>query len=277
MSGRIEIGDLSPRRYFAVLALVLGLLFALIGGEDDDGISLLRSIVQWQLQSCVPMALLLLTHIQCSKLNVFDRLGPWSQLMISGVLGAALFAPFALALDIHLFSTTAEGFNGRELFDEFLNLAPPVVLTWVAINAPFILGFRLRASAADATAVPSRSDSGGIAEHQALPPPDSSPAFLMMVAPEDRGPVIYLQAELHYLAVITQQRRSLILYNLRDAIGEMNVTGLQTHRSFWVNLAAVETYKRSGRQGTLTMKNGDQVPVSRRRITAVEKALRCQS
>lgn len=264
MNGLVEIGDVSPRRYFAVLAVVLGLLFAMVGGDDESAAAVLRSIVQWQLQSCVPMAMLLLAHVMCARLSAFDKLGAWLKLVVSGVAGAALFAPAALALDVYVFAEVGEKFSLSEVLDEFLNIAPPITLSWLAMNAPFVLGFRLRA----------RDDQPSA---KAVESPKVGPVsgFRSMIPAADHSPVILLQAELHYLAVVTEQGRSLVLYNLRDAVAELeSVEGFQTHRSFWVNLAYVEKFRREGRQGLLIMKNGDQVPVSRRRIAELKKALR---
>ena len=52
------------------------------------------------------------------------------------------------------------------------------------------------------------------------------PAFLDLLPKEVRGAVISLQAELHYITVVTVHGRALILYNLKDAIEELEASGV---------------------------------------------------
>lgn len=266
MRGPADIGDLSPRRYFGSVAVVLGLVFAFVAGESDGSQSLLRSLLQWQLQSILPMVLLLAAHILLSRWAWFEGRSPWAQLVVSGLSGSLLFTLPASLIDIHFLGDTTETLGFWLLADEFSNIAPPVTLIWVAINAPFILGLRLRAPANTAEAV---------AEEFAGPSESESRAQFMDLLPSViRGEVLYLEAELHYLSVVTDRGKALILYNLRDAIVDLNnVPGVQTHRAFWVARQHVEKFWRTGRQGRIRMKNGDVVPVSRRRLADVAELL----
>ena len=85
-----------------------------------------------------------------------------------------------------------------------------------------------------------------------------------------RGQLLYLKAELHYLLVVTDKGKALLLYNLKDAIDELSgVVGMQVHRSWWVAADAVQSMQRNGRQGELALKGGQVVPVSRNRVKAV--------
>jgi len=282
MNGPVEIGDVSPRRYFAIVAVVLGLLFAFVAGDDDSGPALLTSLLLWQLQSIAPMVLLLAAHVVWLRLWSFEALGPWLQLAISGITGALLFAPFAVLLDRVLEGDRAP-FTVATVMAEAWNITPPITLSWLAINAPFVLGLRLRRSerSVDSPAPgsqdnPVRADqleagaSPGIAASSA----SAVPAFMQLVPDTARGKLLYLQAELHYLAVVTDRGRSLILYNLRDAVDELEpASGLLTHRSYWIAYEAIAALQRRGRQGVIVAINGDEIPVSRRRIARVNAAL----
>lgn len=270
----VDTGDISPRRYFATVAVVLGLLFGFIAGDGSSGGQRLASLAQWQLQSIVPMALLLASHIAWSRIRAFETLGPWLRLSLSGISGSLLFTPLALLID-QWFAPGEEVFSLQELAGEFVGLAPPVTLAWLAINAPFVLGFRLRAVGAQAPEITHRERVvAAPAELHGGPSADPPAPFLALVPPALRGELLYLQAELHYLAVVTTRGRALVLYNLRDAADELpGWQGLLTHRSYWVALDRVRAFRRRGRQGALTMENGDTVPVSRRRVPAVEAAL----
>ena len=147
-----------------------------------------------------------------------------------------------------------------ELADEFVGVVPPVVLCWLAINAPWVLGYRL-------------SNADGHSGHLGANTPAQGfePRFFELLPKASREELLYLQAELHYIAVVTAHGRTLILYNLRDAIADLGDTpGIQPHRSYWVAADQVKGLRRRGRQGVLQMSNGDDVPVSRRSLAAVE-------
>lgn len=268
-----DIGDISPRRYFFTIAVVLGLLFGFTSGDAEGTGNWWRNLLLWQFQSCLPMALLLGSHIAGSHFRWFEAKGPWTQLLISGSAGSVLFSPLALILDVVLMGT-GETLSLGGVAGELGNLWPPVTLTWLAINAPFILDLRLRgeqpSAKAAAISTPSPQESSAESSTNDVGDLNNIPKFMMLVAPKMRGQIIYLQAELHYLVVVTDQGRSLILYNLRDAIGELGmIPGLQTHRSYWIALGQMTHITRVGRQAVVGMSNGDEVPVSRRRLDEV--------
>lgn len=256
MGGQFDLGEITPLRYFATIAVVVGLLFAFISGGEPGSPSFAVRLIQWQLQACLPMALLVVSQLMLARLPLFERRNTWLQLALAGLLGASLFTPVALWIDALFYGDPV---TLAELFDEFTGVAPPVVLCWMAINAPWVLGFRLRVDNVPATDLAEEATSS------------SSPPFLALVPPLYRGELLYLEAELHYVAVVTSAGRSLILYNLRDAIGELqNTPGIQPHRSFWVAASQVTGFQRRGRQGILQMANGDEVAVSRRSLSAVQ-------
>ena len=123
MNGQFAIGGLTPARYFFTIAVILGLLFAMISNEPQLPAALV--FVQWQLQTLVPMALLIGSHIGLLRLRAFSGLNPWFGLLLSGVVGASLFAPVALAIDLWL-EAPAEGTGLLAgLVDEWLSVTPP--------------------------------------------------------------------------------------------------------------------------------------------------------
>lgn len=255
MNGQFDLGEVTPLRYFAAIAVVVGLLFGFITGGSDTTPLPLR-LLQWQLQSCLPMALMVAAQLMLARVPAFERLNTWWQLVLSGLLGATLFTPLALGIDAWLFG---DPISWAELADEFLGVVPPVVICWLAINAPWVLGFRLQVAPGTDT----RSET-----NQAEAP---RPKFMALLPPEVRGDLVYLQAELHYVSVVTHRGRALILYNLRDAVEELaGWPGVQPHRSYWVSAPEVKRFVRRGRQGILHLNNGDEVPVSRRNLTRVQ-------
>lgn len=261
MNGQFEIGAITPSRYFATLAVTLGLLFAFVSPDSDH--AFVVEVAKWQAQTTVPMLLLVLSHITLHRYSPFDRLNPWIKLAVSGATGVLLFSPLALMID-SLLEGLPEGESVfSEWLDELAGTAPPIVLSWIAINAPWILGFRVEYSAPN-----NRPD---IAPNSAQESAHCElVGFRALIKKELGQDIVYLKAELHYLEVTTALGKVLILYNIKDAITELSQTkGIQCHRSYWVALPHIRSWEKSGRQAHLTLSNGEKIPVSRRNIEKV--------
>jgi len=91
------------------------------------------------------------------------------------------------------------------------------------------------------------------------------PKFLARLPRKLQGGELYaVEAEDHYLRLHTSLGQDLILLRLADAIAELEgLEGAQTHRSWWVARSAVSEVERGDGRATLTLKDGDEVPVSR--------------
>ena len=163
------------------------------------------------------------------------------------------------------FRTVDALYNGfRGWLIELCSVYPPVVFTWLVINIPFNLGFRILREPDSQQPAEAGGDASGLAY-------DDSPSFMRLVPRDLRGELVSLKSGLHYLSVTTTAGRSLILYNLRDAIQELPVeSGCHTHRSYWANLKQIESFERRGRSAVLRMKDGSEIPVSRNRVKTVE-------
>jgi hypothetical protein len=75
--------------------------------------------------------------------------------------------------------------------------------------------------------------------------------------------VLALKAEDHYVRVFSDRGEKLLLLRISDAIAALGaVEGARVHRSYWVAKSAVERSEAHGRNVTLYLKNGVQVPVS---------------
>ncbi len=256
MSGRYEIGDLSANHYFFGLAIVLGLLCGLVSTEDS-----LSALVQWQLQTLIPMALLLLSFKLLEIISAFRLLNPWVKLVMSGILGSVLFSPFALFLDVVFQNEVIQpGDLLSSWIEELCSIAIPICLAWVAVNALWILGYQITKRPPDSE-TPTEKD-----EHQTISPP----LFFELIPEDAVGKLIYLKAELHYLKVVTDKGSSLILFNLKDAVDQLDTSsGIQSHRSYWVSKDSIRGFDKVGRQGLLSLNNGEQIPVSRSNVSTV--------
>lgn len=261
MNGHFDIGGVTPTRYFFSIAVVLGLLFAFTSG--DDGQALWLVVLQWQLQSVVPMALLIGAHILLLRSASFTRLNGWFALGLSGTLGATLFAPVALGIEILLEPGPRMTNLAAELVNEWISVAPPVVISWIALNAPWILGYRLEQAGSNPEDHPAQQPS-------ATPAPE----FMSQLPEEKRGELLLLKSELHYLQVVTTAGSSLILYNLGDAVAQLDESrGMLVHRSYWVAYDAIEALNRRGRQGELQISGGHSAPVSRSQLPRLRQRL----
>lgn len=92
--------------------------------------------------------------------------------------------------------------------------------------------------------------------------------------PEHLGrDLLALQAEDHYLRVITALGSDLLLMRLADAMRELPAArGMQVHRSWWVAFEAVTAIERDAGRLVLVLSNGQQIPVSRTYQPAVRAA-----
>jgi hypothetical protein len=97
--------------------------------------------------------------------------------------------------------------------------------------------------------------------------------FLDRLPPRLGRDLLCLQMEDHYVRAHTARGSDLILTPLKDAIAELGATeGLQVHRSWWVARAAVAEPVTSGRNLSLRLSNGLDVPVSRASVAKLRAA-----
>jgi hypothetical protein len=106
--------------------------------------------------------------------------------------------------------------------------------------------------------------------------PTSPPAtigILDRVPLPQRGRLLALSVDDHYVDVVTDKGTTLVLMRLADAIREAKgLPGLQIHRSHWVTLDAVRRVHRSGGKTEIELSNGQRLPVSRGYSAAVKAA-----
>lgn len=104
------------------------------------------------------------------------------------------------------------------------------------------------------------------------PATPAAPAFFQRFDPPLKGAVLAVQAQEHYVRVVTAEGAVTTLYRFGDALRELEgLSGLQVHRSFWVADAGVAALK-SGKRGLkIILRNGEQVPVSARHADTVQR------
>ncbi|SIO56404.1 transcriptional regulator, LytTR family [Rhodovulum sp. ES.010] len=97
------------------------------------------------------------------------------------------------------------------------------------------------------------------------------PALLARLPEVSRGHVIRLSSRDHYVRVVTDAGHAEILMRFADAIAELEgIDGLQVHRSHWVAADAVTGHRHADGRLFLVLRDGTEVPVSRRYRPDVE-------
>ena len=165
--------------------------------------------------------------------------------------------PFALLLAglVHLINRVV--FDGWQGWGDYLFLAGVVLAITVV------------AEIAARALVPPAAPGAAQADAEA----DPAQTFLKRLPLDRRGPLIRLEAQDHYLNVVTGAGAALILMRMADAEAELaGVAGLRVHRSHWVALPAVRRHLRRDGRDFLVMRDGAEVPVSRSYRAAAQAA-----
>ena len=261
MNGHFPLGDINPLKYFYLVATSAGLLFALI--DSSDHLPFYLHLIVWQLQAFIPISAIIGSHLLLSQFTPFNQSRHWLQLLWSGIAGSLLFSPLALLIDIYL---VGEGLPENlllEWLDELAAVLPPVTLFWLLINLPWLMGLEYTKR----IAATKPADDIAQADPQ-------RPQFFALTAISRTSDIISMSAQLHYLEIVTQQDKVLILYSLAKAVEELpDELGIQIHRSHWVALQNVTKFKKTGRQGQVTLTNNTQLPVSRSHLAQVTTRL----
>jgi len=261
MNGHFSLGDVHPIKYFYAIAVGLGLVFYTI--SQAEGAHPFWSLIQWQLQSIIPITLLILSHLFWAGFTFFQNQLPWIRLIISGITGTILSAPFALLIEILLANEPVPTNWAFALVEEWGGLSVPVIISWLLMNAPLLTGYEYRKPG-----LVSNTHSDVTDENSACLP---TTEIQQLAGIENFTDILALSSELHYLDVIQNDSHQLILYSLATAIESIpEGLGMQVHRSHWVAFAGVKEFKRTGRQGVLILLNDKEIPVSRNYLKSVK-------
>lgn len=210
----------------------------------------------------VILALLILQSVQMLLMNVptISSRSSWGQVVLSGLIGAMLFAPFASVLDqvfgiADVTDDVSETFAER-LISEFTGLVGIVMMVWIGLNATRLLQIQPIA--------PSTTSKK-----------DAQPDFWDRVPKPIGRDLVALSAELHYMRVYTTQGEALVLFPFGRAVVQLEnvIDGVQIHRSHWVALGHVSQIRRNGRRGVCQTTSGLDLPISRKRWQSLQAAL----
>ncbi|WP_293576923.1 LytTR family DNA-binding domain-containing protein [Phaeobacter sp.] len=278
-----------PLRQIALAAIGGAALIVVFEADHTDHLPPLTAFALWVTHLFAILLLFL------AALRALQRFGvPTGRATLLSLAVTPLpFAALSLMLDYGFGNAEGELANAPlslALYLEELQAVLPVCLTISGLCA-LLLQMRRRAVTRPSTTDDSPTDPN--APRQAQPTttePDtekgtdkhsqSAPADLPLhqlfegVPPALGEDVIRLHAQDHYVEVVTTQGRCLLSVQFGDCIARLaGRRGAQCHRSHWINLAHVKDIRRKGSAYVCWLSNGDSVPVSRRRYSALRADL----
>lgn len=99
---------------------------------------------------------------------------------------------------------------------------------------------------------------------QKIPDIKGAPIFHEAITPPLNGLICRIEAQEHYIRIITTSESRMVLYRFSDAVREMpSSLGMQVHRSHWIAFSAIEGLMKDGQKLKLKLSNKEIVPVSR--------------
>ena len=262
----------SVGQYFLFSSLALVVIFAWMEPAGAAGIGFWKGLLFWAIQISILIPLLItIQHLASHYINLRTAQVAWIQTALSGIIGALIFVPMAYFLDTLFFSPDNSSTRGllSGLLDEASGVVVPVTVTWLALNAPWILQLDFSKREPDVAAqveVPNEQGAPSLEQ--------PSTRFLQELRTRVSGELISISSELHYLRVVTTEAEVMFLYNLRDAIAELpSNSGIQIHRSHWVARAHVKEIVKKNGNSICILTNGAKLPVSRRKFSEVKDLL----
>jgi hypothetical protein len=262
----------SVEQYFFFSSLTLVVLFAWMEPSGAAGIGFGKGLIFWTIQISILIPLLItIQHFTSHYVTLKNPLTPWVQTALSGVVAALLFVPIAFLLDALFAIPEDESSMGilRGLVDEASGVVVPVTVTWLALNAPWILQLDFSKKRTEqATQQPATNEAK--ASHDTEQPT----RFLQELKSRASGDLISISSELHYVRVVTTDTEVMFLYNLKDALKELpSDAGVQIHRSHWVSKGQIRGLTKRNGGSECTLSNGRKLPVSRRKYAEVKDLL----
>ena len=255
----IRFDFVEPTYLLAIGVVLFGAFVALGSDLGLEGSILLISLV-WGIHLSVGLAVLRLGVIGLSRWRVSTRWPDPVLLVSAGLLTSLVLAPVSFFIDQFL---TVRGV----MTDDDLLVTPRewpigIIEEWTEVIGPtllvaLLLGFPtwwVRRRSAEPSSVPSAGSMEIIA----------GGSCLQRLPPALGTDLIAARSELQYVRIYTTRGDALILGALKD-IAEQRQDGQLVHRSWWVSDSHVRTLRRRGARCMLTLSNGLEVPVSRRR------------
>jgi hypothetical protein len=283
-SSSIRLSFIEPTYLLAVGLVLLG-TFVSVGSKQGLEAPLLVIVLVWALHLSVGLLAIRTGVIGLSRLQMTAKWPDLALLVVAGLIASILLAPVSFVIDQGLLIL------GIDADDELLIGAGATVLAaafgiveeWTFVVGPTVLvaamlalpawwvGRRSALNPLSSTAIspevsashaetktPIANDSGGSEL-------TGTRSCLQRLPPALGVDLIAAQSELQYVRIYTTRGDALVLGALKDVAEQRESEGQLVHRTWWVSNRHVRTLRRKGAKYVLTMGNGLEVPVSRRR------------
>jgi hypothetical protein len=297
----------SPLVHLMGVAFVLIVTLALMEPASSAGLNLLSRMLFFSLHLFPATIMAWVVSGWLFNLRASRRMSPWPLLVIAGAITGLLLAPISVTLELifgvfdstdpqsrPLSFTVADWLN--ELKDEVKDVPLTTAIVWPAMNAfvvwrvssgsdEAIINGKNKIQAAKSTiASQAHILSGGSAERTDTRSVEldlkgfskqniSSKSSLLDRLPLRLGrDIVFLEAQEHYLRVVTSRGEHLLLQGFSHAVTEMeknSFDGVQIHRSIWVAWRHIENIESRSGAMAVVLSTGITLQIGRRRAKTV--------
>ncbi len=267
-------------RSIFVVGAILVAIFVLMEPEASQGLGFVERTLFWVTN--VGLALAALYAASWFVLpRVMHYLPPWLALLLAGIAGAALMAPFGYAIE--LIQPESWELDDGDWLDKFESqgiwqgilvelgeVGPQVLLVWMAINLPLL-------NSKPVYTKPQGPDGDGNGSKNVDVEKDEAGQYALEARdeflsdiPESLGKnVLAISSDLHYLHIHTENGHCMILGSLQRAADALGKDGILVHRAHWVARHAIVKIVKDGQQWYCLLSNDLKIPISRRKKSTV--------
>ncbi len=272
----IRLGFIEPSYLLAVGFILLG-TFISVGSKQGLEAPLLVIVLVWALHLSIGLVTIRAGVIGLSRWPVTANWPDLALLGFAGVIASLVLAPVSFAIDQSLFvlgvdtddellissdATALKVFLG--IVEEWTHVVGPTVLVAVMLALP-AWWVRRQSTPSPNVSEMSCEAEAQISSDSVSAEPTAIRSCLQRLPPVLGTDLIAAQSELQYVRIYTTLGDALVLGALKDVAEQREAEGQIVHRTWWVSNRHIRTLRRKGTQYVLTMNNGLEVPVSRRR------------
>lgn len=236
----MKITDININKFYLMNIVILSIGFTLLGTKSTQDLSLFASLIFWLIH--ISYAMLLYVASTFLVLRFLTRkLNRLILFFISSVIGGLLFSLTSIFIEIPFFDVEIS-------FNTILEEIPQAFLQsftfWILINIPFLMSTY------------NKNRETLLEEEKEISPLLTFLKNKKLPCPQT------IKSEANYIRLYFQNESYLFLYSIKDASSDLK-TGLQVHRSHWVNQNQIEGRFYIKKSPYLKLKNGNNIPIGR--------------
>jgi hypothetical protein len=311
---RATLREISPLKYLMGVTCVLIVTLSLLEPASSAGLNLPSRTLFWSLHLIPATMFAWLISGWLFNTRVSRRVSPWVVLMIAGAMTGLLLAPISVTLEalLGILDTTETelrplSFSAEvwlnELKGELHDVPLKTASLWPLMNAfvvwrisgmrdygvgdspdeirlpdPYVTTRVETSPMVDEASTETRTEPDGTnANAKQSASRSENSGFLARLPTRLGQDIVFVEAQEHYLRVVTSRGEHLLLQGLTHAITELEENGfdgIQIHRSVWVAWKHVENVDVSTGAVSVCVSTGACWKISRRRAKAFLDAWR---